>query len=75
LACDRHYGWGAGRRCCSAYNLTDALDLADRRSVRNFACLWLVLLDLIDLRRRGIRNLNCAAADKRAAASASTKFR
>ena len=75
MACDRHYGWSAGRRCCRAYNLTDALDLTDRCPVRNFACLWLVLLDLIDLRRRSIRNLHCAATDKRAAAGASTKFR
>jgi hypothetical protein len=75
LAGHGHHGRSAGAGRCRAHNLTDALDLANGRPVRNLADLVLFLDHFVYVRRRRIGHLHRAAANKRAAASACTKFR
>jgi hypothetical protein len=72
------HGHDCRRACASgrgAYDLTNALDFADRLMMRNLAYFMLFLHNFMDLRGRRIGHLHRAAADKRTAASASTKFR
>jgi hypothetical protein len=68
--CRRTRAGGGG-----AHDLTNAFDLTNWLMVCNLSHFVLFLHNFMDLRRRRIGHLHRATADKRAATSASTKFR
>ena len=75
MACHGHHRRRARAGCCGADDFTDPFDFANRRTVRNLACLHLFLHHLVYVRRGRIGHLHRAATNKRAAAGACTKFR
>lgn len=75
MAGDGHDCWRARAGSRRAHHLANSLQFSSRGVTRNFAFLVLFLYHFVDLCRRRIGHLHRAAADKCAAASASTKFR